>query len=80
VSERDGFVYVDGRRLAEPYVKASERDSRTGSWRVPEGHYFMMGDNRADSCDSRYWGAVPRKNLIGPVMATYWPPDRIGLP
>jgi signal peptidase I len=40
--------------------------------------YFMMGDNRAQSCDSREWGPVPRKNLIGEVFAVYWPPNRIG--
>ena len=38
----------------------------------------MMGDNRGASCDSRPWGSVPRKNLIGTVFFTYWPPDRIG--
>jgi signal peptidase I len=41
--------------------------------------YFMVGDNRGSSCDSRRWGAVPRKNLIGPVFAIYWPPNRISL-
>jgi signal peptidase I len=79
VAERNGYVYVDGRKLSEPYVRTGERDSRTQTWHVPQGRYFMMGDNRADSCDSRYWGSVPRANLIGPVFVTYWPPDRIGL-
>ena len=48
-----------------------------GTWRVPQGQYFMMGDNRAQSCDSRRWGAVPRDNIIGKVFAIYWPPQRI---
>ena len=51
---------------------------RNQRWKVPDGDYFMMGDNRSESCDSRQWGSVPRKNLIGTVFFTYWPPDRIG--
>jgi signal peptidase I len=44
---------------------------------VPAGEYFFMGDNRGESCDSREWGAVPRKNLIGEVFFVYWPLNRI---
>ena len=46
---------------------------------VPAGAYYMMGDNRPDSEDSRYWGPVPRGWIIGKAFLTYWPPDRIGL-
>ncbi len=76
-----GIVYVDGRKLNEPYIKPDRRahDSTTGTWRVPKGSFFFMGDNRGESCDSRRWGSVPRKNLIGKVFATYWPPTRISL-
>jgi signal peptidase I len=45
---------------------------------VPKGDYYMMGDNRPDSLDSRFWGPVPRSWLIGKVFLTYWPPDRVG--
>ena len=80
ISERNGYVYVDGRRLDEPYVRASERDDETRAWpRIPPGHYFFMGDNRLHSCDSRDGGTVPRANLIGPVILTYWPPWRLAL-
>jgi signal peptidase I len=77
VSERDGFVSVDGKPLKEPYVEPDLRDHRTGSWRVSPGHYFFLGDDRVHSCDSRVWGSVPRSSLIGPVILTYWPPSRI---
>jgi signal peptidase I len=79
VNERNGFVYIDGKKLNEPYIKPDRRDNQSGTWHVPKGSYFMMGDNRASSCDSRVWGSVPRKNLIGEVFATYWPPNRISI-
>jgi signal peptidase I len=85
--ERAGYVYIDGKKLNEPYVKADRRDTQTLSLRdipprntytrIPNDYYLMMGDNRSSSCDSRRWGLVPRKNLIGKVFATYWPPGRI---
>ncbi len=80
VSERDGAVFVDGRRLSEPYVPRAERDHDTGTWHVPAGHYFFLGDNRSMSCDSRVWGSVPRDSIIGKALVTYWPPNRIGVP
>ncbi len=63
-----GYVYIDGRALRESYLRPDRRDSVTGTWHVPTGQYFFMGDNRAQSCDSRFWGSVPRKNIIGRVV------------
>ena len=86
LQEKAGYVYINGKKLNEPYIKASRRDFQThkmsdippgGLARIPKGMYLMMGDNRAQSCDSRVWGLVPRKNLIGEVFFTYWPPNRI---
>jgi signal peptidase I len=79
-SERNGFVYINDKKLNEPYIKPDRRDSETHSAQmIPKGQFFMMGDNRSQSCDSRVWGTVPRKNLIGEVFATYWPPNRISI-
>ena len=78
VSEGDGVIYINGDRLIEPYVHASRRGHEDGRWpRVAPGHYFLLGDNRVHSCDSRRWGTVSRSNLIGPVMLTYWPPSGV---
>jgi len=85
--ERSGVVYINGKKLNEPYILPDRRDDRTLGLsdlpprnkytRIPKDYYLMMGDNRKSSCDSRVWGLVPRKNLIGNVFATYWPPSRI---
>jgi signal peptidase I len=77
--EQDGYIYINGKRLDEPYIEPARRDEDTIPEKtVPQGQYVMLGDNRASSCDSRRWGTVPRKNLVGPVFAVYWPPRRIG--
>jgi signal peptidase I len=85
--ERSGYVYINGRKLNEPYVRPERRDTEShtladippaGTYtKIPKDMYLMMGDNRSSSCDSRRWGLVPKKNLIGEVFATYWPPSRI---
>jgi signal peptidase I len=80
VRETDGHVYVNGRLLHDPYVAPANRDHRSGHWHVGRGQYFFLGDNRANSCDSRDWGTVPRSSLIGPVVLRYWPITRIGFP
>jgi signal peptidase I len=82
-----GFIWIRGQgtttwtKLAEPYISSAARRADTShfgeTWRVPQGEYLMFGDNRASSCDSRTWGAVPRSSLVGPVIFTYWPPGRI---
>jgi signal peptidase I len=86
--DEKGRIWVEppgGRTFAElkeQYVQPERRLADTShfghSWHVPLGSYFFMGDNRAQSCDSREWGSVPRKNLIGTVFFVYWPPNRIG--
>ncbi len=65
----------------DPYIKAcgaSPECNFPTPIRVPAAHWFMMGDNRGNSDDSRYWGPVPTGWIIGQAIATYWPPDRIG--
>ena len=76
-----GQVLLNGKRQREGYTRPCE--GRDGcdfprEIRIPKGYYFMMGDNRGASDDSRFWGPVPKKWIIGGAFATYWPPDRIG--
>ena len=81
VSMRNGYVFIDGNRLDEPYMQGSYRGSESGEWvRIPSARYFVLGDNRTMSCDSRRWGVVPRNNIIGRAEVIYWPPNRIGEP
>ncbi|MFN2471034.1 MAG: signal peptidase I [Gaiellaceae bacterium] len=80
VEESTGAVLIDGKKLDESsYIERDQlAGQETGQWEVPKRQYFVMGDNRNQSCDSRQWGSLDRGNLIGEVFAVYWPPDRIG--
>ena len=91
ISLSGGFVSINGRRLAEPYVRRidghqepSEPFSNGLPWslqepfKVPADSYFVMGDNRTDSGDSREFGPIKRGQFVGRAFAKYWPPGRIG--
>jgi signal peptidase I len=76
-----GRVYIDGRELREPYINpdsSCDICNEPKAITIPPGYFFMMGDNRGESADSREWGPVPKKWIIGKAFFTYWPPDRIG--
>ena len=76
VAVRNGTVYVDGVGLAEPYLERRDR-SNARPLVLGDGEYYVIGDNRPNSNDSRSWGAVPEENIVGRVMLVYWPWDDI---
>ncbi|HUZ84328.1 MAG TPA: signal peptidase I [Gaiellales bacterium] len=64
--------------LHESYLDKPPDRGSFGPYVVPQGDYFVMGDNRIDSLDSRFWGPVPRRNIIGEAFMIYWPLTRLG--
>ena len=82
LSIKDGHPVVNGvEKTDEPYIRPCGDVSVCNMPKtitIPKGFFFMMGDNRGESDDSRYWGPVPKSWIIGEAFATYWPPDRIG--
>jgi signal peptidase I len=76
-------IYVNGRLLAEPYLPHDDPlgppvpdASSQHPYRVPPGEFYMLGDNRADSCDSRYWGPIMGSSIVGKVVLVWWHDDR----
>lgn len=85
VEIKKGTIYIDGKPLLEPpfgshyYYNDGRFSQEAYKITVPQDSYFVLGDNSRSSQDSRYWGFVPRKNILGKAMLIYWPPQRIGL-
>jgi signal peptidase I len=79
VAVQDGYVIVNGKKLVENYVPPEYRDERNYSPRVvPTDEYFVLGDHRTSSNDSRAWGFVPRSYIYGKAVFVFWPPNRVG--
>jgi signal peptidase I len=76
VSIENGQISIDGQLLDEPYIRTPAQYD--GTWVVPEGQYFVLGDNRNNSQDSHSWGPLDGERIIGPVWLSYWPPSRWG--
>jgi signal peptidase I len=76
VEVKDGAVYVKGVRLEEPYAVAPTYTFPLT--KIPEGEYFVLGDNRNNANDSVDWGTLPRKDIVGKVWLCYWPPSEWG--
>jgi signal peptidase I len=80
VAVRNGTVYVNGKALNEPYVPPEYRDhSSMPSTTLKSDQYFVLGDHRSSSNDSRAWGMVPRSYIYGKAVFVYWPLDRLGV-
>ena len=78
IQARDGQVYINDRLLKEPYLPKGTRTEDLPRKLVPAGHYFMMGDNRGASSDSRVFGPITRSSIIGRAFVKMWPWNRLG--
>lgn len=78
IAIHDGHVYINGHVLLEPYL-TEPTPGEMPAMRIPALHYFVLGDNRDDSNDSRYFGPVPRDYIVGRLVLRFWPPERAGL-
>jgi signal peptidase I len=82
IAIRGGSVYRNGKKADEPFIAPCDPASGACDFpnpiTIPKGSVYLMGDNRGNSDDSRFWGPVPNGWVIGGAFATYWPPSRIG--
>jgi len=78
VSATDGHVDIDGKQLPEPYLPKGTITTSFSAVRLPPDHYWVMGDNRGNSKDSRVFGAITKKNIVGRVFFRIWPFSRLG--
>lgn len=80
IEVNNGTVLLNGQPLAEAYVPPEYRDHVSMSpTRIPSDQYFVLGDHRSSSNDSRAWGMVPRRYIYGKAVFVYWPPDKMGV-
>jgi len=79
ISSRGGQVYIDGRLLHEPFLPPGTVTTGIVTQKVPPNEYFVMGDNRSDSQDSRFFGPIPRSLIVGRAVLRIWPLSRIHL-
>ena len=79
VVEKSGKMFIDGKEINEPYVRPDSNNANYGPFIVPPDKLFIMGDNRANSKDSRFIGPIDDEKIIGKAFFTYWPPSRIGV-
>jgi len=76
---RNGIIMINGKAIDESKWNVRWDSSNFGPYKIPADNYFFVGDNRPDSYDSRYWGAVPKVNIIGKAEIIIWPPLRVKL-
>lgn len=78
LTSKGNTIYVDGKALKQTWTHNNPLGAAIGRVVVPANHYFMMGDNHPESCDSRYWGSVPKSDIIGKAFVRIWPFSRFG--
>ncbi|MDP1792705.1 MAG: signal peptidase I, partial [Acidimicrobiales bacterium] len=78
VTARSGLVFVNDKELPEPYLEPGTNTIMEGEVTVPEGHVFVMGDNRGSSRDSRFFGPIKQSTIVGHAYVRVWPPGRWG--